>query len=278
MVFFKDFGKTVSDLFKADKYELNRTMQVTAKSGNSEWVTKTVITEKGAMKNKLTYTQRDKTFGAAEVVVPTKGSLEIKYTTPKLADGLKTDLVLKQPCLDLKNKYTRGSIKSQSTTTFNTDRNSPSVDCLYGDASVTMEGFSVGGSVKIKPGADQALADYNVGLQYSPSDKCTLALTTANRMDHISSSIWYKYSDCGELGARYNLNIEKMGNPQVEVGGRWKVDDKGTLQGVVRAGGGAMCLYKHKLSKSMTASLGASIGQAMTADSTKVHYKLEFTA
>lgn|ERR1719382_33867 len=277
MVFFKDFGKTVSDLFKADKYELNRTMQVTAKSGSTEWVTKTVITDKGAMKNKLTYKQSDKTFGSAEVIVPTKGNLEVKYTTPKLADGLKTDLVLKQPCVDMKNKYTRGSIQSESCATFNSD--TTSLDALYLDASVGVEGFSVGGAVKIKPGAEKALADYNVGLQYNPSEKSTLALTTANRCDNISSSFWYRYSDCGELGARYNLNLEKPGNPQVEVGGRWKIDDKGTLQGVVGAGGRAMFLYKHKVSKGMTASLGASLDtSSLSADSTKVHYKLEFTA
>jgi len=276
MVFFKDFGKTVTDLFKADKYKLDRTLQVTARADATEWVTKTVVRD-GKVKNKLTYKQSDKTFGAVEVEVPTGGTPEIKYTTPSLCEGLKSDLILKNPTVDLKGKYTRGSIQSEVKATLNT--NKAALKSVYLDASVGVEGFSVGGALKVQPGAEKPLADYNVGLQYTPSDSSTLALTTENQCDQISTSFWYRFSPKGEICARYNLDLDKPGNPQVELGGKYKVDEKGTVQGVVQSDGAAMFLYKHNVSDSVTASLGAAFdSKTFSAESTSIHYKLEFAA
>jgi hypothetical protein len=277
MVFFKDFGKTVTDLFKSDKYELDRTLEVKSKNSNSEWSTKSKISQNGALSSKLTYKQSDKSFGAVEVKVPTKGNVEIDYTTPKLVDGLKSNVILCQPKLDLKGKYTNGAVQSQVQATLLTD--DPSVDTIYVDGSLNLDGFSVGASAKLKPQSDKMLNDYNVGVNYQQNKDTTISVTTSNECNKIATSFWNRYSPDAELAARYELDLDQPRVPQVEVGGRWKVDEKGTLQGFVRTGGQMMVLYKHKMSARMTASLGATLDtKSFSANSTKVHYKLNFEA
>lgn len=282
MVFFKDFGKTINDLFKDSKYKLQRTLEVTAANDCSEWKTKTVISDKGKMKNELVYKQSDRSFGTVEVTVPTQGNMEINYTTPKLMDGLKTNVVVAQPNVDLKAKYCKGSIKTECKATLNTA--TTSLDTVYVDASIGIDGFYVGGAMKVKPGAgnmSSMFADYNVGFQYNQSKNTTFSVSTANTLDKISTGFWRRYSDNGEVSARYNLDLndkQSTGAPSVEIGGRWKIDDKGTLQAVVRTAGDAMFLYKHRVSDRVTASLGTCLDtKSFSADSTKVHYKLEFS-
>jgi len=275
MVFFKDFGKSVKDLFDSSKYRLERTVQVSAATENTEWKTKTVINEKRQMSNKLTYSQRDTNFGSIEATVPTKGNLEIDYCTPSLAKGLKTNIVVQTPGVNLKAKYEKNKFKSQSTATFNS---SGSLDAIYADASLKMDSVIFGGSVKLKPTNDNVVDDYSVGLQYQPSSDTTISLTTSNKCDKIAGG-FMKQCEGGEVGARYSMNMDNPGNPMVEIGGRYKIDSKGTVQGVLRTEGDAMCLYKHKYSESLTGSIGACFDiKSFSANSTKIHYKLEFQA
>lgn len=276
MVFFKDFGKTVTDLFDSDKYRLNRTLQVTAANSNTEWKTKTVINADGTMKNKLVYKQSDKCFGCVEATIPTKGALEVDYCTPKLADGLKTNVVVKQPNVDIKAKFTKGAFKHHSKTTMNFGG---SLDAVYADASYNFDGFMVGGAVKMKPNSESLLADYNVGMEYRHGKDTICSVSTKDRMEKISTGFWRRVSARGELAARFNVDLNETSQPSVEVGSRWKVDDSGTFQAVMKTGGDAMMLYKHKVNKRVTASLGACFDtKALSADTTKLHYKLEYLA
>lgn len=276
MVFFKDFGKTVTDLFKGDKYKLNRTLKIKAQNTSSEWETKTVVQGSGSMSTKLVYKQSDASLGAVEITVPTKGNLEVDYATPSMTKGLKTNIVLKQPNVDVKGKYQTGAFKSKCEARLNVD--AASLDSIYADASMGFEGFTVGGSVKLKPSDENSmLADYNVGIQYAKDPDTTISVATASRCDKVTTSFWRRYSPSAEIAARYTLDLEQPGNPQVEVGGKWKVDSKGTVQGVLRTGGEACLLYKHVLSSRLTASLGAVFDtKSFAADSTSMNYQLEF--
>jgi len=277
MVFFKDFGKTVTDLFKPDKYKLERTIEVKASSSQSEWSTKTVINNTGSLSSKLTYKQSDASLGSVEIKVPTKGNMEIDYQTPKITDGLKTNIVICQPKMDVKAKYQKSAFKSHVKLQMNVEK--PQVDSIYADCSVGFEGLTLGASAMIKPGAETPLADYNLGLVYAQNKDTNIAVTTSNSCDNISTSFWRRYSPNMELAARVSLALESNPNPRVELGSRYKVDDNGTVQGVLSTGGDAMFLYKHKLSDSLTASLGCQVDtKTMSASATSVHYKLEFAA
>jgi len=277
MVFFKDFGKTVNDLFKGDKYKLNRTLKVKAKNDATEWETKTVLTSAGSMSTKLVYKQSDASFGSVELTAPTKGNLEVDYCTPSLTKGLKTNIVVKQPNVDLKGKYENGAFKSKAEARLNAD--TTTLESIYVDASMGFEGFTVGASGKVKPGDESMLADYNVGIQYAKDPDTTISVATASKCDKVTTSFWRRYSPNAEVAARYTLDLEQPGNPKVEVGGKWKVDSKGTVQGVICTGGEAMFLYKHVLSSRLTASLGAVFDtKSFASDSTTINYQLEFTA
>jgi hypothetical protein len=277
MVFFKDFGKTVTDLFKPDKYKLNRTVEVKASSAQAEWTTKTVINPTGQLSSKLTYKQCDASLGSVEIKVPTKGNMEIDYQVPEKVDGLKTNIVICQPNMDLKAKYKRSSFKSHVKLQMNTEKTR--VDSVYADASIGFEGLTLGGAAKLKPGADTPLADYNVGLVYEQNSDTSISVTTSDCCDSISASFWRRYSPSLELAARVGLAVESIAHPCVELGARWKCDENGTVQGVLSTNGDAMFLYKHKLSKMLTASLGCQVDtKTMKASSTSVHYKLLFNA
>jgi len=277
MVFFKDFGKTVTDLFKTDKYKLDRTIEVKASSKQSEWTTKTVINNTGALSSKLTYKQTDASLGTVEIKVPTKGNMEIDYQTPKIAEGLKTNVVVSQPNLDIKTKYQKSAFKSHTKTRLNTEN--PQVASVYADFSVGFEGLTLGGAATVKPGAETPLADYNVGLVYEQNKDTNIAVSTSNSCENINCSFWRRYNPSVELAARVGLAVESISNPRVELGARYKVDENGTVQGVLSTGGDAMFLYKHKLSDSLTASLGCQVDtKTMSASATSVHYKLEFSA
>lgn len=274
MVFFKDFGKTLNDLFKGDKYTLNRTLNIKAKSADSEWETKTVLAD-GSLSTKLVYKMSDASLGGLEITVPTKGNLEVDYTTPKLAKGLKTNVVVKQPNVDLKAKYTNGSVEAKCEAKLNADNTS--LDSVYADAAMGFDGFSVGGAVKIKPGTENMLADYNVGVQYTGVANTTLAVTTANSCNKLTTSVLRNFDNGCDVGFRYAFDLDKPAQPAFEIGGKCKVDDKGTIQGVLRTGNEACLLYKHVLSNRMTASLGAVFDtKDMSAASTSINYKLEF--
>jgi len=275
MVFFKDFGKTVTDLFKGDKYKLDRTLNIKAKNDASEWETKTVLSSAGAMKTKLIYKQSDPSLGAVEVTVPTKGNLQVDYTTPSIAKGLKTNIVVKQPTVDVKGKYTNGALQAKAECTLNA--NTTSVEQVYVDAAMAYEGFTVGASAMVKPGSESMLADWNVGIQYAKDPETTVSITTAQSCEKVTTSLWRKYSANSEVAARYTLDLENPASPNIEVGGKWKVDEKGSVQGVLRTGGEACLLYKHVLSSRLTGSLGAVFDtKSFAADSTSVNYKLEF--
>lgn len=277
MVFFKDFGKTVTDLFKGDKYKLNRTLKVKAKNDASEWETKTVLSNSGSMSTKLVYKQSDPSFGAVELTAPTKGNLEVDYCTPSLAKGLKTNIVVKQPNVDIKGKYENGAFQSKCEARLNAD--TTTLASVYVDAAMGFEGFTVGASAKVQPGDDNMLADYNVGIQYAKDPDTTISVQTASKCDKVTTSFWRRYSPGAEVAARYTLDLDQPGKPEVEVGGKVKIDDKGTIQGVLGTNGEASLLYKHVLSSRLTASLGAVFDTASFAsDSTTLNYQLEFNA
>merc|ERR1719251_420996 len=99
------------------------------------------------MKNKLVYNHRDDFFGSIEATIPTKGNLEVDYCTPSLTKGLKTNIVVKQPNVDIKGKYENGAFKSKAEARLNAD--TTTLESIYVDASMGFEGFTVGASGKV---------------------------------------------------------------------------------------------------------------------------------
>lgn len=282
MVFYKDFGKTVRDLFKNDKYEFKRTLEVKAKSSPTEWTSKTVIKDDGSISSKHTYKQSDDSLGSWEIKVPTQGNLEVDYQAPKLIEGLKTNLVMQTPNLDLKGKYKntnllgRFNCSSEFKATMNTE--TTSLEKMYIDGSMAFESVSVGGSATFRTGP-MSLSDYTVGLTYTQSKDTNIAVTTSSNCNNIATSFYRRVGPETEVACRYNLNVQKPGEPSFEIGGRYQVDESGLVQGFVNPGGNAFMLYKHALSSRLNASLGAVVDtKTWAAGSAKVHYKLEFTA
>jgi len=272
MVFFGDFGKTVTDLFKTSKYELDRTLKVTCKSDNTEWSTEASFPAKngGQSSTTATYKHSDKKLGTLEIEVPSGKTLTLDYQTPKLMDGLKSNFVVEYPKLTYKGKYSHSAFKGKAKIAC--DAKDTSNISATVEGSTCVQGLHVGGEVKYS--TKKGLNGYAVGGHYTKGDT-QLAFKTKKNFDVFNVQLHKKYSATGEVAADYDLDRATY-SPTVTVGGKWKLDDKSTVQGCIKSDSSVYVLYKHKLSDLMTASMGTTFDIQNNMDNVNVHYKFEF--
>jgi len=272
MVFFADFGKTVTDLFKKKDYELQRSIKVKCASANTEWTAESSfpITGAGGSTTKAKYKQKDKKFGTMTIEVPNNKAMKIDYEAPNFVDGFKMNLISEYPKASLKGKYEEGETAAKFCV--NTTMTNTSQLGLEAEVAREIQGIWVGGEVKYHT-AD-GLKGYLAGMHYK-TDDTQLSLKT--NTDDLHVQLHKKYSSSGEVAANYDLNLKDY-TPSVSVGGKWKLDEKCTAQGFVKSDGNTYLLYKHKLTDRCTAHLGTSFNMNGVNDNVNVHYKFEFEA
>jgi len=276
MVFFGDFGKTVTDLFKKSKYELNKTLKVTAKSENTEWTSESTFPVKagGSLKTKNTYKQSDKKFGALEVELQTTCA-KFDYETPKLVDGLKTNVVVEYPNVSLKGKYAPKDTMAKGKATVKCDSTDTSKASVSAEVSAELQpNLFLGGELKYSNA--KGMQDYSVGAHYVKGDT-QLTLKTGNNFDSVHAQLYKKYSDCGEVAADYDMDLNSYA-PTCTVGGKLKLDGgKSHVQGCVKSDGLVYMLYKHQLSDRLAGTVGTTFN-IQNVDAINLHYKFEFEA
>jgi len=269
MVFFSDFGKVVTDLFKTKDYEMNRSLKLKCTSENTEWTTESSfpITDAGETVSKAKYKQTDESFGAITIEVPNTKVMKIDYQTPGFVDGLKVNMICEIPKVSIEGKYEQGQ-NAAKVCLDATDKFSKFG--FRGEVAREIKGLWVGGEVKCD-GAE--IKGWMTGLNYKTSDtQLSLKTNTDVLNAHLHKSI-----EGGEVAAFYDLKYE--GNVHlVSVGGKWNLDDKSSVQGFVQSSGNTYLLYKHKLSSRCTAHLGTVFNMNGANDDVNVHYKFEFSA
>jgi len=271
MVFFSDFGKAVTDLFKTKDYVLNRSIKLKCSSGNTEWTTESSfpISETGEIKSNAKYKQTDETFGAITIEVPNTKSMKIDYEAPKFVDGLKVNGICELPKASIKGKYAQGPNAAKFS--LETSRENPSKVGVTAEVAREIQGLWVGGEVTCNT-AD-GVTGWKAGTNYELSDTKLSLKSSTDALDvHL-----HKKVEGGEVAAQYNLDYEEQAY-LVSVGGKWNVDDKSSVQGFVQSDGNTYLLYKHKLSDHFTAHMGTTFFMNKTNDNVNVHYKLEFAA
>jgi len=270
MVFFSDFGKVVTDLFKKKDYTLNRSIKLKCSSENTEWTTESSfpIAEGGNVSSKAKYKQTDKTLGAITIEVPNSKAMKIDYEVPKVVDGLKLNMICELPKASIKGKFAQGPNAAKFC--LQTTTETPKKVGLTAEIAREIQGVWVGGEVRYSA---NGVIGYNAGANYAISDT---QLSLTGNLDCLDAQL-HKKIEGGEVAAHYNLNYTDKAH-LVSVGGKWNVDDKSSVQGFVQSNGNTYLLYKHKLSNRLTAHLGTEFDMNKSKDDVNVHYKLEFSA
>lgn len=277
MVFFGDFGKTVTDLFKLKKYEFHRTLKVTARSENTEWTSESKFpVAKGAagtISSKNTYKQKDKKLGTLEVELETKKA-KFDYQTPELMKGLKTNVVVEYPTVSLKGKYACSSYgKGKATVKVDSTDTSKSSATLEASTELQPNLF-LGGEAKYS--SVKGLTSYAVGAHYVKGDT-QLTMKTGNNFDSVNVQLYKKYSSSGEVAAHYDMDLNSY-SPTCTVGGKYKLEGGlSHVQGCVTSTGFVQMMYKHKLSDRLAGSVATTFNLGKVED-VNLHYKFEFEA
>lgn len=272
---FTDFGKKVKDLFDSKKYELNRKLKVTARSDNTEWTTEHTfpVASGGKTKHKTTYKQSDKKYGTMKVdVEPNKAKFD--YTTPKLVDGLKSNVIVEYPKVTYKGAYKHSKFDALAEVCVDSANTSQTAIGVEAKTEVQPNLF-LGGSVDYDTGKGGVSA-YAVGAHYVKGNTQLSLKTGGDKMESVKVQLHKKYSDSGEVAAQYDLDLASY-QPTCTVGGKWSLDDNSAVQGFVKSDGMAYLLYKHKLSDRLTGNLGTKF-EVHNVQDVNMHYKFEFTA
>jgi len=271
MVFFSDFGKAVTDLFKTKDYVLNRSIKLKCSNATTEWTAESSfpISEGGKLTSKATYKQTDKTLGAITIESPNTKSMKIDYEAPKFVDGLKVNVICEQPKASIKCKYAEGP--NAAKLCLGSSMENPKKVGLTAEVAREIQGLWVGGEIKCNT-AD-GVTGWNAGTNYELSDS---KLSMKSSLEVLDVQLHRKLEG-GEVAAHYNLNYEDHAY-LVSIGGKWNVDDKSSVQGFVQSDGNTYLLYKHRLSDNFTAHMGTTFFMNKTNENFNVHYKVEFKA
>lgn len=285
MVLFSKFGKTVKDLFKTDKYELNRTVSVTCKSENTEWSTECSFPlAGGATKEKAVYKQTDASFGTVEIEVPNSKPKKIDYQFPKFKDGLKVNFVVAEE--DSKDEIVSGgalygakvSLKGE----YATDKIAGKMCAETGDKTTLQaevayelsEGCWAGGEVKCVLEGD---LQYSMGA-HVPYGKIMTDVKTDFVKQEVNVKLHNQYCDTGAVAADFNYDINEQ-SATTSIGGAWSLDDKCDVQGFVKNTGNTYLLFKYKISEYITASAGTSLDLSkLQQEGVDIHCKINVDA
>jgi len=281
MVLFSKFGKTVKDLFKTDKYELNRTLSVKGTSGTMQWETEAGFpVETGEGSAKLVWKHKDEKFGAVELSIQNTKPNKLDYATPSLMEGLKVNLIAEQPKsarvgllgvdiganLSLKAELQQEQVAGKLTAAVGEKEK------LTAEVAAQLRGVWVGGEVSV---GGNGLWKYCAGVHYQLGDTEFDFNTDFEKCD---LKVHKEYCSIGEVAAEYDYDT-KEDKTTVKLGGKWILDEKSTTQGFLTSSGDTYLLYKHKVTDRLTASLGTSFDiRNFQNENINVHCKLEMKA
>jgi len=289
MVLFSNFGKTVKDLFKVDKYELNRTVSVKNTSGSTEWTTEVgfPVNEEGKSNAKVVVKNADEKFGTCEIEFSKNKPNKFCYQTPKLMDGLKVKMSIDEKenkgigklgidCganLSLKAEYEQDKLAGKICADLG------ETDKITLEGATEVKGAWIGGEAVVNP---FGIEGCSVGIHYQLGDKTQIdfkadVMENTKKEQKLNIKVHQKYSDTGEVAVEYDMDMQQNVEPaMVSIGGKWKLDEKCTTQAVLTMKGPTYLLYKHKLSDHLTASLGTKFNLLnLQNENVNVHYKLE---
>lgn len=280
--FFKDFGKTVSDVFKPSKYDLNKSIEVATKAGSG-----VNFTAKGTVAESATtggLNIKGDVCGHAEMSadVGTSGAVSTTFTNTSLLKGLKLTgtvsttpksgafLVTEEASYKCNHMAVTGSVTSDCT-----------LKDIRANGSVAFgaEGVAVGGDMLYK---GNEIADYNAGAEYAEQD-FTVTVKTAKKAEQVMAAYSHKINGDATAVAAFTFDFSKATpGKTLAIGGIYSLDSSSKVFTMLSTqGSGAACwtTYETTLNPSAKLSVSSMMDLSHTAISNhKVGMKLEFSS
>jgi len=238
---FKNFGKTLADLFK-EQFDFKKQVKVKSTTSNGLTLTSAAETtsKAGEFQGSIKATHKSTDIGTFEAEISTSGATKYSVKADKLTKGLAVKVSGdEKPAgrveVDYAQEFFAGSL--------NVD---VAKDSTAGEVAgvVGYDGMSVGGQVKYDI-TRQALADFNAGAEYAGSD-FTATVKTTEQANKISTSYIHKYNSDLSLGANFEYDIES-GKRVFTVGDSYKVDAQIATKFKINTLGVLGAVLEHKL-------------------------------
>jgi len=249
---FKDFGKSVRDLFKK-KYDPEHKFKAVVKNSAG------MAFEFGAI---LDQTQNVRGYWKETLTRP-KFTVEAELNTDPVADSkatIKSSKLLENLTLEARintkadDKKTVGPVYSAEanygieyvtgTAEFRTNRSQHRV---RGGVSVGFDGVSIGAEVKADVTKAATIEDYNVGLEYARPSYIA-SLWTEQKADFANLGYWHRIGTDHTLGAVFRLELANQHSHSLTVGHEFLLDPKTNVRGKVEIPTGQIGLaLEHRL-------------------------------
>jgi len=271
VVFWEDFTKRATDLWKSKKFQFNRTLNVKVDSGNNiTWEGNHVLKDESKADSKITLTQKQDGFGQLKLEwgAPAKTKFELK--TSELVDNSEVKLTVENP--------EKGNLE----VTYGQADWSAKVDAQYKSKNLLLEAQASFAWEKVTVGlhgvfdsSGSALKEADVGVRLDQDADRTYVLRSKDMFNELEVAFYNKVSGDSEIGAEVDINMSK-GAIAMKLGGSYKLDDSSKLRYNIDSGANVQAAYEYKFSKNVTGYLGTQYSLTENAIADGFGYKLEF--
>lgn len=272
VIFWEDFTKRASDLWKKKKFQFDRTLNVKVDSGsNISWEGNHVLKDESKADSKITLTQKQKGFGDLKLEwgAPAKTKFEVK--TKELMDNSEVKLTVNNP--------EQGNLVVQ----YGQDDWAAKVDAQYKKKNVVVDAQASFAWEKVTVGAhgvfdssDSSVKQMDVGVRLDQDQDRTYVLRSKDRFNELEVAFYNKVSSDSEIGAEVDINMSK-GSIGMMLGGSYRMDDTSKLRYNLNQSGDIQAAYEYKLSNNVTGYVGTKYSLTENAMADGFGYKLEFS-
>jgi len=242
---FKNFGKSVKDLFDSKKYNTDK-HQLVVRNKSSNGITLTHTTDVNAnVASELKLNYKNAAHGSAEIVGNTNG-VTGKLKLNKLQPGVEVEINAADNAKGVSADATINYVKDMVAASVGFGLLKP----YEANASVAVgvDNVSVGASVKATSDAEGKLnvSDYNGAFQYEQSD-LTVTVVTANKADQVNLSLNQVVSKDVVVAAQASFNFSEgaKGNNSLTAGGSVVLDSATNLKGKLSHKGDLAVNFEH---------------------------------
>jgi len=272
LVFLNDFNKRAKDLWKAKKFQFNRTLSVTVdKKNNINWEAEHVLKGDAAPTSKVVLKQKEEGLGELELEWGSRAQPKCTVSTTELCADSKVELVVEG--MDKGNVEVEYGQNDQWAANVNASYEEKNLK-IEGQASLKWEKitFGVGGTLDT---SDSSASEYNVGVRLDQDENRTYVLRSQSKLEKLEVAFYNKVSDSSEIGAQVNID---MGKNQIgaELGGSYTMDGSTKLRYSVDSGADVQMACEYKLSDNVKGYLGAKYSLTENKLIDGMGYKLTF--
>jgi len=271
LVFLNDFNKRAKDLWKAKKFQFNRTLEVNVdKKNNINWKATHELVDDAVPSSKVVLSQAEENFGELELEWGSRCCPKFTLTTEELAKDSKVEL-----CVE-------GSDTGNVEVTYGQDNWAANINAQYagtkleveGQASVSWEKITFGVS-GVFDTSDAKLTQGNVGVRLDQDADRTYVLRSQKNFDKLEVAFYNKVSTDSEIGAQVNIDMKK-GKIGAELGGSYVMDPSTKLRYSVNSDADVQLAYEYKFSKNVKGFLGTKYSLTQNRVTEGFGYKLVF--